>query len=137
MSPSTIDAPSMCATSIAGIAAASGYGLYIGTPFCVKSSGSIPRRIPTTIADAVIAMYAAIPAAQARRAERSEARAARSRYVAYPTSGMTTPIAKQFAKTARMPPSPKKSAWMMSATLTAITAAHGPTTIAARVPPTP
>ena len=41
------------------------------------------------------------------------------------------------AKIARIPPSPKKSAWMMSATLTAITAAHGPSTIAISVPPTP
>ena len=41
---------------------------------------------------------------------------------------------RQLAKIARMPPSPKKSAWMMSATLTAITAAQGPSTIAMSVP---
>ena len=44
---------------------------------------------------------------------------------------------RQFAKIARTPPSPKKSAWMTSATLTAITAAQGPSTIAISVPPTP
>ncbi len=44
---------------------------------------------------------------------------------------------RQLAKIARTPPSPKKSAWMMSATLTAMTAAHGPSTIAISVPPTP
>ena len=44
---------------------------------------------------------------------------------------------KQFARIARTPPSPKNRAWMMRATLTAITAAQGPRTIATRVPPTP
>ena len=44
---------------------------------------------------------------------------------------------KQFAKMARTPPSPKNRAWMIKATLTAITAAHGPRTIAISVPPTP
>ena len=44
---------------------------------------------------------------------------------------------KQFARIARIPPSPKNRAWMTSATLTAITAAHGPRTIATSVPPTP
>ena len=44
---------------------------------------------------------------------------------------------RQLAKIARTPPSPKNSAWMMSATLTAMTAAHGPSTIAISVPPTP
>ena len=33
---------------------------------------------------------------------------------------------KQLVRIARMPPSPKNSAWMMSATLTEITAAQGP-----------
>ncbi len=40
-------------------------------------------------------------------------------------------------KMARTPPSPKNSAWMMSATLTAMMAAQGPSTTAIRVPPTP
>ena len=44
---------------------------------------------------------------------------------------------KQLAKMASTPPSPKNSAWMISATLTVITAAAGPSTIAASVPPTP
>ena len=44
---------------------------------------------------------------------------------------------RQLAKIASTPPSPKKSAWMTSATLTAMTAAHGPSTIAMSVPPTP
>ena len=40
---------------------------------------------------------------------------------------------KQLAKIARTPPSPKNRAWMISATLTAMTAAHGPRTIAISV----
>ena len=44
---------------------------------------------------------------------------------------------RQLAKIARTPPSPKKSAWMIRATLTAMTAAQGPSTIATSVPPTP
>ena len=44
---------------------------------------------------------------------------------------------RQLAKIARTPPSPKNRAWMISATLTAMTAAHGPRTIAISVPPTP
>jgi len=44
---------------------------------------------------------------------------------------------RQFAKIASTPPSPKNSAWMISATDTAIAAAHGPSTIAMSVPPTP
>jgi hypothetical protein len=44
---------------------------------------------------------------------------------------------RQLAKIARIPPSPKKRAWRISAVLTAITAAHGPSTTAIRVPPTP
>ena len=40
---------------------------------------------------------------------------------------------KQLAKMARTPPSPKNRAWMISATLTAMTAAHGPSTIATSV----
>ena len=44
---------------------------------------------------------------------------------------------KQLAKMARTPPSPKNRAWMISATLTAMTAAQGPRTIATSVPPTP
>src|SRR4051794_34930160 len=43
---------------------------------------------------------------------------------------MTTAMLKQLMRIARTPPSPKKSAWMMSATLTAMTAAHGPRMIA-------
>ena len=42
---------------------------------------------------------------------------------------------RQFAKMARTPPSPKKRAWSTSAVLTAITAAHGPSTTAISVPP--
>ena len=38
---------------------------------------------------------------------------------------------------ARMPPSPKNNAWMISAALTTMIAAHGPSTIATSVPPTP
>src|SRR3954449_13066503 len=37
---------------------------------------------------------------------------------------------------ARTPPSPKNTAWMNSATLTAITAAHGPRTTATSTAPT-
>ena len=44
---------------------------------------------------------------------------------------------KQLAKIASTPPSPKNSAWMISATLTVMIAAAGPSTIAASVPPTP
>ena len=44
---------------------------------------------------------------------------------------------KQLAPIAVMPPSPKNSAWMISATEVVITAAHGPSTIAVSVPPTP
>ena len=44
---------------------------------------------------------------------------------------------KQLMRIARTPPSPKNSAWMIRATLTEITAAHGPRMIAVMVPPTP
>ncbi len=44
---------------------------------------------------------------------------------------------KQLAPIAVMPPSPKNSAWSTSATDVVITAAHGPSTIAVSVPPTP
>src|SRR6476660_6355790 len=44
---------------------------------------------------------------------------------------------KQLAPMAVTPPSPKNSAWITSATDVVITAAHGPSTIATRVPPTP
>jgi len=44
---------------------------------------------------------------------------------------------RQLAKMASTPPSPKNSAWMISATLTAMAAAHGPRTMAISVPPTP
>ncbi len=50
---------------------------------------------------------------------------------------MTIAMLKQLAKMARIPPSPKNSAWMISATLTPMTAAHGPRTMAIRVAPTP
>ena len=43
---------------------------------------------------------------------------------------------KQLAPMAVMPPSPNSAAWMTSAMLIAITAAHGPSTIAIRVAPT-
>ncbi len=43
---------------------------------------------------------------------------------------------KQLAPKARMPPSPKNRAWMASATLTAITAASGPSSTAISTPPT-
>ena len=41
-----------------------------------------------------------------------------------------------FAGYASTPPSPKKSAWISSAMLTAITAAHGPSTTAISTAPT-
>ena len=44
---------------------------------------------------------------------------------------------KQLMRIARTPPSPKNRAWMTSATLTAMTAAHGPRIVATRTPPTP
>ncbi len=44
---------------------------------------------------------------------------------------------RQLAKIARMPPSPKKRAWRIRAVLTAMAAAHGPSTTAISVPPTP
>ena len=44
---------------------------------------------------------------------------------------------KQLAPIAVMPPSPKNSAWMISATEVEMTAAQGPSTIAVSVPPTP
>src|SRR5947209_1689358 len=44
---------------------------------------------------------------------------------------------KQLAPIVVMPPSPKNSACKISAVLTPITAAHGPSTIAIKVPPTP
>ena len=43
---------------------------------------------------------------------------------------------KQLAPYASTPPSPKNSAWITSATLTAITAAHGPSSTATSTPPT-
>jgi hypothetical protein len=43
---------------------------------------------------------------------------------------------KQLAPSASTPPSPKKSAWMTRAMLTAITAAQGPNMIATSAPPT-
>ena len=43
---------------------------------------------------------------------------------------------KQLAPNARTPPSPKNSAWMANATLTAITAAHGPSSTATNTAPT-
>ena len=43
---------------------------------------------------------------------------------------------KQLAPMARMPPSPKKTAWMMSAIDTAIVAAQGPKRMAMSVPQT-
>jgi len=43
---------------------------------------------------------------------------------------------KQFAPNASTPPSPKKSAWIARATLTATTAAHGPRSIAISTAPT-
>ena len=54
----------------------------------------------------------------------------------YPVIGSATPILRQLAPIAVMPPSPKKRAWMNSATDVAITAAHGPSTMAMSVPPT-
>ena len=47
----------------------------------------------------------------------------------------TKPMLKAFAPRARMPPSPKKSACTASASVTAMSAAHGPTRIAMRTPP--
>ena len=43
---------------------------------------------------------------------------------------------KQLAPMARIPPSPKNTAWMMSAMETASTADHGPNNMAMRVPHT-
>ena len=43
---------------------------------------------------------------------------------------------KQLAPMAVMPPSPNKSAWITSATVMAIMAAHGPSRIATSTPPT-
>ena len=43
---------------------------------------------------------------------------------------------KQFAPKASTPPSPKNSAWIASAMLTAITAAQGPSSTATSTPPT-
>lgn len=40
------------------------------------------------------------------------------------------------APNANTPPSPKNSAWISNATLTAITAAHGPSSTAIRTAPT-
>ena len=42
----------------------------------------------------------------------------------------------QFAPNDSTPPSPKNSAWIASATLTAITAAHGPSSTATSTAPT-
>ena len=50
--------------------------------------------------------------------------------------GSTNAMLKQLAPMARIPPSPKKTAWMMSATLTARHAVQGPKSIAMRVPQT-
>src|SRR4029079_2524802 len=49
---------------------------------------------------------------------------------------MTIAMLKQLMPMQVIPPSPKKSAWMIKATETEITAAQGPRTIAHRVPPT-
>jgi hypothetical protein len=43
---------------------------------------------------------------------------------------------KQFAPIAVIPPSPKRIAWIISATVMAIMAAHGPSRMAASAPPT-
>ena len=43
---------------------------------------------------------------------------------------------KQFAPKARTPPSPKNSAWMPRAMVTAMIAASGPSTTATSTPPT-
>ena len=48
---------------------------------------------------------------------------------------MTKPMLNAFAPRARMPPSPKKSACTASASVTAMSAAQGPTRIAMRTPP--
>src|ERR1700690_3644880 len=49
---------------------------------------------------------------------------------------MTNAMLKQLAPNASTPPSPKKSAWIASAQLTATTAAHGPSRIAISTAPT-
>ena len=59
-----------------------------------------------------------------------------SRYTPYPTHGITNAMLKLFAPSASTPPSPKNSAWIPSAMLTAMTAAHGPRTIAIMTAPT-
>ena len=50
--------------------------------------------------------------------------------------GMTNAMLKQLAPNASTPPSPKNSAWIASAELTATTAAHGPRSTAISTPPT-
>jgi len=53
----------------------------------------------------------------------------------YPTNGITKAIVKELAPYASKPPSPKNRAWIRSATLIPMQAAHGPSTIAIIVPP--
>src|SRR5437763_15723009 len=50
--------------------------------------------------------------------------------------GMTKAMLKQLAAYANTPPSPKNSAWIANATLTAINAAHGPNSTATKTAPT-
>ena len=50
--------------------------------------------------------------------------------------GMTSAMLKQFGAEASTPPSPKNSAWIANAELTATTAAHGPSNTATSTAPT-
>ena len=60
----------------------------------------------------------------------------RRRYTAYATSEPTIAMLKQFAPIAVIPPSPKKTAWIINATEMATMDAHGPSTMLATPMPT-
>ncbi len=102
----------------------------------VNKVGWMPNSTAAHRAATLSPTYAPIAAAAGRRVEVSDSERASTLYTAYPTKGMTKAMLKQLAPKARTPPSPKNRAWMARATLTAITAAHGPSMTATSTPPT-